>query len=200
MDTLLAYEDLHASVEVITAALHERDAYTRFHCDRVMRLAQALGEACGLSRAELKTLHLGAVFHDIGKIGVPDAVLLKPGRLTAPEWQLMKAHAEQGERIFRSAALECADEVAPIIRHHHESFDGSGYPDGLKGEGIPLLCRILLVVDGYDAMATARSYHRARSHEEVMQIMESEQGTKLDPAVLAEFARLVGQRGQQALL
>lgn len=200
MDTLLAYEDLRASVEVITAALHERDAYTRFHCDRVMRLAQALGKACGLSDQELKTLHLGAVFHDIGKIGVPDYVLLKPGRLSAEEWELMKAHAEQGERIFRCAALECAEEVAPIIRHHHESFDGSGYPDGLKGECIPLLCRILLVADGYDAMATARSYHRARSHDEVMQIMQSEQGTKLDPNVLLEFTRLVGHRGQSALL
>lgn len=200
METLLAYEDLRASVEVITAALHERDSYTRFHCDRVTRLAQALGRACGLPAKELKTLHLGAVFHDIGKIGVPDCVLLKPGRLTVEEWELMKAHAEQGERIFRCAALECAEEVAPIIRHHHESFDGSGYPDGLKGECIPLPCRILLVADGYDAMATARSYHRARSHDEVMQIMESEQGTKLDPDVLLEFTRLMGRRGQSARL
>jgi len=186
-------------VEVITAALHERDAYTRFHCDRVTRLAQALGRACGLSGRELTTLHLGAVFHDIGKIGVPDHVLLKPGRLTAEEWTLMKAHPEQGERIFRSAALECADEVSPIIRHHHESFDGSGYPDGLRGECIPLPCRILLVADGYDAMATARSYHRARSHDEVMQIMASEQGTKLDPDVLLEFTRLTRSRGWAAL-
>ena len=191
MDTLLAHDDLRGSVDVMTAALHERDPYTRFHCERVMFLAQELGKACGLSFDELKSLHLGAVFHDVGKIGVPDQVLLKPGRLNNTEWNLMKAHSEQGERIFRSAALDRADDVALIIRHHHESFDGSGYPDGLKGECIPLPCRILLVADSYDAMATARAYHPARTHRDVMQILESEQGTKIDPNVLHEFKRLI---------
>jgi HD-GYP domain-containing protein (c-di-GMP phosphodiesterase class II) len=191
MDTHSAYSQFRGSIKALTIALDERDAYTRFHCDRVVVLAKELGEACGIVNGELDLLHLGALFHDVGKIGIPDKVLLKPSGLDSAEWVVMKAHSEKGERIIRSAALDVADALAPIIRHHHEAFDGSGYPDGLAGEEIPLLSRILLVADSYDAMRTARPYRLARSHEQVMAVLESENGSRLDPDVFFEFSRLI---------
>ena len=154
-------------------------------------LAGELGRACGVSNGDLDLLHLGALFHDVGKIGIPDSVLLKPSALNRDEWIVMKSHAERGERIIRSTALDLADELAPIIRHHHEGFAGSGYPDGLKGEQIPLLSRILLVADSYDAMGTSRPYHQARTHREVMAVLESENGDKIDPEVFLKFSRLI---------
>lgn len=182
MDTLLAYEDLHASVEVITAALHERDAYTRFHCDRVMRLAQALGEACGLSRAELKTLHLGAVFHDIGKIGVPDAVLLKRGRLTEPETELMRRHPTIGFTMI--AHIPFLTKAAEVVLHHHESFDGSGYPSGLSAHRIPLVARIFTVVDALDAMTSNRPYRQALPFTQALDELRRCSGTQFDPHIV----------------
>jgi HD-GYP domain-containing protein (c-di-GMP phosphodiesterase class II) len=182
---------LFGSVDSVTVALDARDSYTRSHCDRVLALATSLGEACDVSGPALDSLRVCAQFHDIGKIGVPDAVLLKPGRLDADEWVVMKTHAEIGERIFRAMALDGSEPAAEAIRHHHESFDGSGYPDGLAREAIPLASRVMLVVDAYDAMATARPYHRARSHDEVMEILASESGKKLDPAIFLAFAKLI---------
>lgn len=179
------------SVEVLTIALEERDPYTRHHCDRVVVLARELGTACGLSHNEMQLLHLSALFHDIGKIGIPDHVLLKPAAFNDEEWSLMKAHSEKGERIVRSARTNFSDDLAPIIRHHHESFDGSGYPDGLSGEGIPFLSRLLLVVDAYDSISTARPYHGTKTHAEVMEIMNLENGEKFDPAILWKFTRLI---------
>src|SRR5690606_25537787 len=134
----------------------------RFHCDRVVRLATELGNACDVVNADLDILRICARFHDIGKIGVPDAVLLKPGRLTDEEWVRMREHPVLGERIFAATGLPVAAEVCSVIRHHHESFDGSGYPDAIAGDQIPRLSRILLVVDAYDAMTSSRPYHQAR--------------------------------------
>jgi HD-GYP domain-containing protein (c-di-GMP phosphodiesterase class II) len=182
---------LLGSVESLTVALDVRDSYTRAHCDRVVLLAIELGRACHLPAGDLGYLAICARFHDVGKIGVPDAVLLKPGKLTAEEWVLMKAHAELGERIFRAAILPDHEASADALRHHHESFDGSGYPDGFAGEAIPLLSRILLIADAYDAMTTTRPYHKARTHLEVMAILESESGTKFDPEILARFANMI---------
>lgn len=185
------YPRLLGSVQALSVALHVRDAYTRSHCDRAVRLATELGNACDVLDAELDRLRVSARFHDIGKIGVPDAVLLKPARLTNEEWAVMKAHPALGEQIFAATGLPDQEEIAATIRHHHESFDGSGYPDGLAGQKIPLLSRILLIVDGYDAMTTTRPYQRARSHAEVMAILESESGTKLDPEIFRKFAVLI---------
>jgi HD-GYP domain-containing protein (c-di-GMP phosphodiesterase class II) len=182
---------LQGSVESLMVALDARDAYTRSHCDRVVFLANELGRACALGAEDLEQLVACAQFHDIGKIGVPDAVLLKPAALNAEEWVLMKSHAEISERIFRATALPGTGAAADAIRHHHESFDGSGYPDGLAGDAIPLASRIMLVVDAYDAMATARPYHRARTHGQVMGILASESERKLDPAVFEKFAALI---------
>jgi response regulator RpfG family c-di-GMP phosphodiesterase len=192
MDTLTLYATVQGSVEALTMALHVRDNYTRFHCDRVVTLAKELAEARGVSTAELDTLHMCALFHDIGKIGIPDCVLLKPGRLDPDEWAVMKTHSALGESLFRSAALDCVGEVAPVIRHHHEAFDGSGYPDGLDGERIPLLSRILLIADAYDAMASTRPYHQTRPHGEIMAVLRSESGHKFDPDIFRTFSKLIG--------
>lgn len=183
--------NLLGSINVITEALDARDAYTRFHCDRVVTLSIELGSVCDVLDAELNLLGLCARFHDVGKIGIPDAILLKPGRLTDEEWVRMSEHPVIGERIFAATGLPIAAEVGNVIRHHHESFDGSGYPDALAGDRIPLLSRILLVVDAYDAMTSARPYHRALPHHEAMEILDAESGTKLDPFVLEKFKGVI---------
>lgn len=157
-----------------------------------------LGRRFGLESEALDSLRIAALFHDIGKIGVPDNVLLKPGRLTDEDWVFMKAHSALGEELFMATGHACARQVAPIIRHHHESFDGCGYPDGLKGEEIPLPCRILLISDAYDAMTNSRPYHGARSHKLVMDTLESEAGTKLDPTVFLEFSRIINRSPARA--
>jgi len=191
MKTSTNYPRLLGSVDSLAVALQVRDSYTRSHCDRSARLAMEVGKACDVSDADLTLLRVSARFHDIGKIGVPDAVLLKPARLTNDEWALMKAHPVLGEQIFRATELPAHDDIARAIRHHHESFDGSGYPDGLAGEDIPFLSRILLIVDSYDAMTTARPYHKLRTHAQVMEVMESESGSKLDPEVFGRFSALI---------
>ncbi len=185
------YPRLLGSVNSLSVALQVRDSYTRSHCDRSARLATELGHACDVADADLDRLQVSARFHDIGKIGVADAVLLKPGRLTRDEWDLMKTHSALGEQIFRATDIPDQAEIATAIRHHHESFDGTGYPDGLAGEAIPLLSRILLIVDAYDAMTTPRPYHAVRTHAQVMDVMESESGTKLDPELFRKFSALI---------
>ncbi|MFJ5445469.1 HD-GYP domain-containing protein [Methylobacillus methanolivorans] len=182
---------LAESAQALFLALDERDAYTHQHCDRVSLLAREIGMACSLSQQELNLLAFGARFHDIGKIGIPDSVLLKPGPLDAEEWSIMKMHPVKGERLFRNTLHPYADEIAHIIRHHHECFDGSGYPDGLSGSNIPLASRILLIADAYDAMATTRPYHRARNHGEIIETLATEEGIKTDPNILARFMRVI---------
>jgi len=178
-------------VAALAVALDERDSYTRHHCDRVVTLAYELGIACGISGEELSALLMSALFHDIGKIGIPDAILLKPAPLTRNEWEVMKTHSELGERIFKEAPHSNVDAIAGIIRHHHEAIDGSGYPDGLKGEAIPTVCRILTIVDGYDAMGTARPYQHARDHKSVMEILGAEQNKKIDPLIFRTFVKII---------
>lgn len=185
------YPNLLGSVDSLSVALNARDAYTRTHCDRAVRLATEVGNACDVIDAQLDQLRVAARFHDVGKIGVPDAVLLKPGRLDAGEWKVMATHPVIGEEIFRSTLLQGHDDIARIIRHHHEAVNGTGYPDGLKNSAIPLLSRILLVVDAYDAITTARPYSRPRTHEQAMEILRSETGTKIDPEIFRVFERVI---------
>lgn len=184
-------EDLCASVLALTTALHERDAYTNVHCNRVCQLAQSLGQHLRLSEQELAELILAARFHDIGKIGIPDAVLLKPGRLDAAEMAIMRSHPVRGERVFLATGRDDAAPVARIIRQHHEAWDGSGYPDGLAGEQISLAARILSVVDGYDAMVTDRPYRSGMSVDKALAILLGEAGSRLDPAVTHCFVELM---------
>jgi len=156
--------DLDSAESVILSlalTVEARDAYTVGHCQRLARYATALGEALALAPEELAALHRGAYLHDVGKIAVPDAILQKPARLTADEYELIKQHTVVGERLcgsLRSLAL-----VRPIVRHHHERGDGSGYPDGLADGDIPLLAEIVAIVDTFDAVTTTRPYRAARS-------------------------------------
>lgn len=175
----------------LTVALGERDAHTRQHSERVVRLAIELGRAIELNEQEVELLALGAQFHDIGKIGIPDRVLGKPAAFEALEWECMKQHPVIGERIILAIGAGEATEVARIVRHHHENFDGSGYPDGLGGSDIPLFSRIVSLADNYDAMATSRPYHKARSHRMVMDILASESGIKHDPDLLHTFCSVI---------
>ncbi len=175
----------------LVAALKERDIHTAAHSNRTSSLAIELGTQCGLSEPELSVLCVAARIHDIGKIGIPDHVLHKPGKLDEDEWALMQTHSERGYGILRSAGLSGMEEIAHAVRHHHEAFDGTGYPSCLAGEDIPLLSRMISLVDSYDAMAEIRPYHGAKSHQDIMRIMHGENVGKYDPYLLGKFSQLI---------
>jgi len=174
-------------------ALGYRDIYTHLHSQRVRDLSCTLGKACGLSEDELGGVRVAASFHDIGKLGIPDSILAKPGHLDDAEMIAMQRHSAIGQDILKSVELPSASEAATIIRHHHEQYDGSGYPDGLSGEAIPLASRIISIADSYSAMAERRAYHPARTHREVIAILQEERGTKHDPHVLDAFLHMIEQ-------
>jgi putative two-component system response regulator len=136
-----------------------RDPYTEGHCDRLAKYAKALGEALDLPRSDLDALFRGAFLHDIGKIGIPDSILLRKGRLTRRQFEIMKRHPVVGDALC--STLKSLEAVRPIVRHHHERLDGRGYPDGLSGDQFPLLARIVGVVDVFDALTTDRPYRKA---------------------------------------
>ncbi|MDE2180878.1 MAG: response regulator [candidate division NC10 bacterium] len=170
-----------------------RDPYTQGHCERLAAYSVALGKRLGLPTEELTALDRGGSLHDLGKIGIPDAILLKPAALTEAEWAIMREHPLIGERICLS--LRSLQRVLPIIRHHHERWDGSGYPDGLAGDAIPITARILQTVDIYDAMQTARPYKPAMPVEIACDTLRNEttRGWR-DPDVVRPFIELV-ERG-----
>lgn len=174
----------------LNAVLSERDVYTQSHSARVVVIAEELGRVCGFTEREIGMLKICASFHDIGKVGIPDHVLLKPASFDEAEWQVMKTHPMIGERIIRAIDVEGAEEVAQVVRHHHEHFNGGGYPDGLSGDAIPLFSRVLSIADSYDAMRSARSYHHGKTHAEVLDVLHSEQGGKHDPWLLGKFVGL----------
>ena len=174
----------------LAQAVEARDECTGQHCVRLAQTSVQLGEALGLSRDDLLALYRGAYLHDIGKISVPDAILFKRGSLTEDEWKVMRLHPITGEEIC--CRMKSLAPVLPIIRHHHERLDGSGYPDGLKGEEVPLLARILQISDIYDALVTERPYKRALSSEEAIRTLEKEaQLGWRDGELVALFADLV---------
>lgn len=177
--------------ECLGVALMQRDGYTGVHGNRVEYLCRNLGFLCNLNSLERTLLRVAANLHDVGKIGIADEVLLKRGRLDATEWETMKRHSELGQATCEAMPHVHARQVGRIVRHHHEAFDGSGYPDGLRGEDIPICSRIISLADSYDAMTTARPYHAARSHEEAMEIMHGERGRKSDPVLFGYFARIM---------
>jgi putative two-component system response regulator len=174
----------------LARAIEERDHYTRGHCDRLARYAEALGGRMGLGQEAQKALHLGGIVHDIGKVSVPDAILNKRGPLTEAEREMVQVHPEAGVRICQP--LKSFRSVLPIVRSHHERMDGSGYPDGLKGEEIPITARILAVVDVYDALTTDRPYRDASPPDRALEILqdEAERGW-WDPKVLDAFREMV---------
>lgn len=181
------YAVLNGYSRVLSRALNEKDEATRRHCERVIDLAAAFGFCCRLSSGEIRHLRLAAGLHDIGKIGIRDVVLLKPGKFDEHEWREMKSHSERGQRIVRAIDVDGAEEVALAVRSHHEDFDGGGYPDGLRGEDIPVIARMVAIVDAYDAMAQPRPYQTGRDHEQIMEVMEDERGVRFDPWLLDRF-------------
>jgi putative two-component system response regulator len=198
---LKRYTDELDSAESVILSLgltiEARDPNTEGHCQRLAAYATALGSRLGLADDQLVALNRGGFLHDVGKIGIPDVVLLKAGRLTATEYELIQQHTVIGDRLC--SELRLLEDVRPIVRHHHERPDGTGYPDRLKGEDIPLLARILSVVDVYDALTTARSYKPALSSEHAIRELREEaaRGWKFD-AIVEEFATLAshGDLGQ----
>lgn len=179
-------------IRALNAALDERDTPTHDHCDRVCELAVELGVQVGLSEAELRQLRLAARLHDIGKIGIPDLVLKKPGRLNEAEWDIMKSHSSRSERlVLASSNLEHATEIAAAVRAHHERYDGLGYPDGLSREAIPVASRIIAIVDTYDAMARLRLYGSPVPHEKIMIELARVSGTQHDPYISEQFAKVI---------
>lgn len=182
----------------LTTALGARDHHTRLHCDRVVGLSRELGQHIELSERELGQLSLGAQFHDIGKIGIPDTVLHKPEAFEADEWACMQQHVLIGEQIVIAINGDYSREIASAVRHHHENFDGTGYPDGLSGTEIPLYARIISLTDSYDAMIETRPYQRPRAHGEVMDILNSEAGRKHDPDLLHAFCALIEKSPMRA--
>jgi putative two-component system response regulator len=182
----------HAETVLFSLALsiEAKDPYTAGHCDRLAKRSVTLGEQLGLTEELRVALHRGALVHDIGKVAVPESILLKPGPLTPEERKIMEHHTIVGERIC--APLRSFRHVLPIIRHHHEKQDGSGYPDGLKGEQIPITARILQVTDVYDALTTDRPYRKALSSEKALAIMRDEMRRGWwDRSILEEFEAIV---------
>jgi len=174
----------------LARSIEGKDPYTHGHCERLAEYSARLGEQLGLPDDQITALRRAGIVHDVGKIVVPDAILLKPGRLTPEEWAIIREHAVVGERIC--APLKSFRYVLPIIRHHHEKLDGTGYPDGLRGDAIPITARVLQIVDVYDALTTDRPYKKAFSITEALQTMKEEVGRGWwDPHIFDQFERLV---------
>jgi putative two-component system response regulator len=165
-------ENAEAVVFTLAQSIEARDPYTRGHCERLADMSARLGDRLGIPEEHIKALRWAGIVHDIGKVVVPDSILLKPGPLTEDEMAMMRKHSVVGERIC--APLKSFRLVLPIIRHHHEKSDGSGYPDGLRGEEIPLTARILQLADVYDALTTDRPYRKADPFEAALELMNQE--------------------------
>src|SRR4051794_37345525 len=178
-----------AAMESLSATVDARDSYTAGHSRRVQQLALAIGREIGLSQAELDLLGHAALFHDIGKLAIPDAILLKPASLTREEWSLMQRHADEGARIIDR--LGFLQDAVPAIRHHHERWDGTGYPDGIKGEEIPLGARIIHVADALDSMLTTRIYRAARPAHEAIEELRRAAGSQFCPRTVSALERIL---------
>src|SRR3984893_12037025 len=190
------------TIEALAVAINAKDEVTHDHVLRVQIYAAGVARILGCNEAEIEALKAGALLHDIGKIAVPDYILNKPGKLTAAEFEKMKMHTIVGAQIL--GRVDFHYPVVPIVRHHHERWDGCGYPDGLQGEGIPLTARILTVVDCFDALREDRQYRRGLTREEAVGFLLKNSGSQYDPRVvgifithLAEFeAEIAAHKGQ----
>jgi putative two-component system response regulator len=182
-----AYE---ASLIMLANAIELRDKYTRGHIERVMVMALKIAQQLGVSEPLMEDLRFGAILHDVGKISISDTVLRKAGPLTIDEWNEMKRHAEIGAELLKRVPYLA--NAIPIIRSHHERWDGRGYPDGLAGEAIPLGARIVAVADAYDAMTTERVYHGGDSPDQAVNEIRSGCGIRYDPTIVAAFLAALG--------
>ena len=187
-------DDAERVLESLARSVEAKDGTTGDHCDRLKWGGRAFGAYLGLSEPEIKALERGGILHDIGKIGIPDAVLLKPGKLNAEEWLQMKRHPVIGAELL--APLRTMQRVVPIVRHHDERWDGNGYPDGLAGEEIPLLARVFQILDAFDALTSERPYKPAMTAEQSLKTLEQEAAEgKWDPRLLREFLAFGRQPG-----
>ncbi len=177
------------SIQTLRYTVEAKDTYTRGHSDRVSELSVLIGKHLGLSEEDLKTLQIGGLFHDIGKIGVPDTILQKESKLTDDEYSEIKNHPSIGAHILSSATI--FKDIIPIVKHHHERYDGHGYPSQLAGENIPYLARITAVADTFDAMTSKRSYRDALSLETVISEFERCKGTQFDPKIADVFLDMI---------
>jgi putative nucleotidyltransferase with HDIG domain len=188
-----------ALLDTITALAHAieaKDTYTINHCENITDRAVALAQALSLPRQEVENIRLGSILHDVGKIGIPDAILNKPSKLTDEEYETIKQHAQIGARIVQSVGA--LQGVVPIVRHHQERYDGRGYPDGLGGDAIPMGARIIAVVDAYGAMTEDRVYRKALGHEKALGELRRNAGTQFDPLVVETFIRILEEQPELA--
>jgi putative nucleotidyltransferase with HDIG domain len=173
----------------LTEAIESRDPYTGGHCHRLAEHAGRTARHLGLPPREIEIVRMGAALHDVGKIIVPDAILKKPDKLTPDEFVIVKQHCYSGGQICKRVPF--LTEVYPIVYHHHERWDGQGYPDGLRGERTPLAARIVSVADAYDAMTTDRPYRQAMAHQTAVEILKDGAGTQWDPTVVRVFLEIL---------
>lgn len=184
------------TVSALSQAIDAKDGFTRGHADRVSRIAGAIARELDLPEKQIEQIELAGLLHDIGKIGVEDRILMKPQRLEADEQELMRRHPIYGASILEpSAALR---PLVPIVLHHHENYDGSGYPEGLKGEEIPIGSRIMIVADAYEAMTSDRIYRKAMGHERAMEQLNRFKGIQFDPKIVRALEQVVSKRGSTA--
>ena len=177
-----------STLKALTAALETRDSETHGHSERVVSYSLRLGREYGLNNEQMKSLEFGSLLHDIGKIGVPDSILRKPAKLTEEEWVRMREHPLHGQQILRG--IEFLQGAARVVAQHHEQWDGSGYPVGLRGEDIDVCARIFAVADAFDAITSDRVYRRGKSYEAASQELDDWAGRQFDPKVVEAFHRV----------
>jgi putative two-component system response regulator len=181
-----------ATLKALEATLDVRDHSAPGHCRRVSKLAVQLASRMGFQGNDLVVIEYGALLHDIGKLGIEDSILMKPGPLTEEEWGTMRKHPEIGCQIV--GHIDFLQDALPIIRYHHERYDGTGYPDGLKGEEIPILARIFSVADAYDALTSQRPYNAVNNSRQALEALRAGKGTHFDPHVVDAFADMIEEQ------
>jgi HD-GYP domain-containing protein (c-di-GMP phosphodiesterase class II) len=189
---------LGASVEAVASAVEARDGYTELHCRRLALFSASLAQRLGLPPDEIEAIRLGALLHDVGKIGVRDHILLKAGRFTPEERREMERHAPIGHRIVQPI-VGLSPTTLACVRNHHERWDGRGYPDGLAGEAIPLAARIVSIVDVWDALSSERPYKPAFTQAKVRELLRKDRGTAFDPALVDLFFEILDAEGEDML-
>ena len=175
-------EDAHKIASILVEAVTPKDGFTSEHASHVARLSQLVGVELSLNVEEIEMLVVGALLHDLGKLAVSNAILEKPGPLTEEEWAVVKRHSDVGARMIEP--IEVLSGVVPVVRHHHERYDGTGYPGGLEGEEIPLAARIVAAVDAFDVMLRGRPYRQRHTQAEALEQLSCEAGHQFDPLVV----------------
>jgi HD-GYP domain-containing protein (c-di-GMP phosphodiesterase class II) len=186
---------LFKAIRVVTAAIDAKSHYAARHSSRVTQLSLMIGKRIGLSPEQTITLELAAQLHDIGKIGTPEEVLTKPGMLTDEEWVDVLKHPALGSAFL--AAVPELSEIASAVRHHHEHYDGTGYPDGLQGPAIPLFARIIAVADAYDAITSDRPYRKTKTHQEAAKELELHSGKQFDTVLVHQLLAALSEEPQE---